>query len=146
MPLLSLREAADAVGVSKSTLFRAIRAGRLSATRDDDGQFQVDPAELHRVYDPASKERNAAERVEARGMAQDATEADTLLRIRNAELEAQISALKQILENEKERAAELKSERDSWKQQAERLALAPPAPVTVTVPESRGFWPFRRRA
>ncbi|MCA9473897.1 MAG: hypothetical protein KC594_17675, partial [Nitrospira sp.] len=31
---------------------RAIKKGRLSATRDDGGAYQIDAAELHRVYPP----------------------------------------------------------------------------------------------
>jgi predicted site-specific integrase-resolvase len=46
----TLGTAAHAVGVSKSTLRRAIQTGRLSATRRDDGSYEIDPAELARVF------------------------------------------------------------------------------------------------
>jgi hypothetical protein len=36
------------------------------------------------------------------------------LRIRNAQLDAQIKALREILETERARSAELKAERDRW--------------------------------
>src|SRR3954447_24895228 len=49
---LSLRSAAVQAGVSKTTIVRAIRAGRLSAPRNDDGGYAIDPAELFRVYPP----------------------------------------------------------------------------------------------
>ena len=49
----TLGQAAKATGKQKSTILDAIRAGRLSATRDDKKQWQIDPAELHRVYAPA---------------------------------------------------------------------------------------------
>ena len=48
--MLSLGEAARLAGTSKTTLSRAIKAGRLSATRKDDGGYQIDPAELSRVF------------------------------------------------------------------------------------------------
>ena len=54
MTSLSLREAAEQAGTSKSTIWRAIRAGRLSATRTDDGGFAIDPAELFRAFPPAT--------------------------------------------------------------------------------------------
>ena len=52
MAVFSLREAAEQAGTSKSTIWRAIRAGRLSATRTDDGGFAIDPAELFRAFPP----------------------------------------------------------------------------------------------
>jgi excisionase family DNA binding protein len=52
--MLSAKEAATAVGMSKNGIIRAIHSGRLSATRSEGGQFEIDPAELFRVYDPVS--------------------------------------------------------------------------------------------
>src|SRR3954468_18525589 len=46
----TLREAAREVGTSKSSLHRAIKAGRLSATRTETGELRIDPSELARVY------------------------------------------------------------------------------------------------
>jgi DNA-binding transcriptional ArsR family regulator len=48
----TLGSAAKATGLSKSTLSRAIKAGRISATRSDAGAYEIDPAELHRVFPP----------------------------------------------------------------------------------------------
>ena len=50
----TLGQAAKACGRSKMTLARAIKAGRISATRTETGTFAIDPAELHRVYPLAS--------------------------------------------------------------------------------------------
>jgi len=50
MQYLTLGEAEDEVGVAKSTISRAIKAGRLSAKRNEHGHYQIDPAELFRVY------------------------------------------------------------------------------------------------
>ena len=47
---LTLGQAARQTGKSKSTLTRAIKSGRLSATRSDDGSYLIDPAELFRVW------------------------------------------------------------------------------------------------
>ena len=46
----TLGQAAKATGKTKSTIQVAIKSGRLSASRDDVGRYQIDPAELHRVY------------------------------------------------------------------------------------------------
>ena len=48
--MLSLQQAAKAVGKSKPTLSRAIKGGRLSATRTATGAYEIDPAELARVF------------------------------------------------------------------------------------------------
>lgn len=47
---LSLSAAAKEVGRSKSTLSRAVKSGRLSATRCEDGNYRIDPSELYRVF------------------------------------------------------------------------------------------------
>lgn len=52
---LTLGEAARQVTVTKSTLHRAIHDGRLSANRDEQGHYQIDPAELFRVFDPVNQ-------------------------------------------------------------------------------------------
>ena len=49
-PIYTLATAAAAAGINRSTVFRAIKAGRISAQRDDNGQWQIDPAEFHRVF------------------------------------------------------------------------------------------------
>jgi hypothetical protein len=50
MPPFTLGQASKATGRSKAGILDAIRTGRLSATRDDKKQWQIDPAELDRVY------------------------------------------------------------------------------------------------
>jgi hypothetical protein len=139
--MLNLREAAEMAGTSKSSIFRAIKSGRLSATRTDTGEFRVDPAEIARVYPPKSSFsealRNAAlERNEV-------ADRDDL-KSRNAVLEGEVKALATEVRLLREMADSFRSERDKWQQQAERLALAPP-PASVA-PLQRGWWPFRRSA
>ena len=50
MPPLTLNQAAKEAGKSKQTILDAIRNGRLSAPKDEQGRYQIDPAELFRVY------------------------------------------------------------------------------------------------
>jgi hypothetical protein len=50
--MLSLGQAAKAAGVPKTTLSRAIKTGRLSASRTDTGAYAIDPAELARAFPP----------------------------------------------------------------------------------------------
>ena len=51
----TLAEAAVACGLDKSTVRRAVRAGRISGTKNDLGVWSVEPAELHRVFPPAPR-------------------------------------------------------------------------------------------
>ena len=46
----TLGQAAKATGISKPTLSRAIKSGKLSAQKQPDGSFLIDPSELYRVY------------------------------------------------------------------------------------------------
>jgi excisionase family DNA binding protein len=47
---ITLGEAARLTGLGKTTLARAIKSGRLSATRTDAGSYVIDPAVLSRVF------------------------------------------------------------------------------------------------
>jgi excisionase family DNA binding protein len=105
----SLAEAAKAVGVSKPTLFRAIKSGRLSATRRDDGSYDVDPAELHRAFPVVSDKREAT---------QDVKRNDA------AVLRAEIEGLRQQVALLKDERDDLREDRDRWREQATRLLPA----------------------
>src|SRR5215210_5764586 len=50
----SLKEAAEAVGMGKPGILKAIQKGKISAKKDVHGQWSIDPSELHRVYPPDS--------------------------------------------------------------------------------------------
>lgn len=50
MNKLSLREAAKLAGRGKTTIHTAIHDGRLTAERNESGGYEIDPAELHRVF------------------------------------------------------------------------------------------------
>jgi hypothetical protein len=48
--MLTLGQAAKETGLSKTAISRAIKSGRLSAKKNDQGEYEIDPAELFRVY------------------------------------------------------------------------------------------------
>ncbi len=128
MASLSLREAAEQAGTSKSTIWRAIRAGRLSATRTDDGGFAIDPAELFRAFPPQRpEERPTGQNATPSEAAPEgpATPATDELAVKLAVAEAEIAGLKALLAEVKANRDELRQDRDEWRGRAERL-LAPP--------------------
>jgi hypothetical protein len=65
MTKLTQGQAAKAAGVSRTTIWRAMKDGRLSYEKADDGSFQIDASELHRVFPQANIEGGTGERVRA---------------------------------------------------------------------------------
>lgn len=115
---LTLTQAAKEVGVSKSTLSRAIEKGRLSASKDDFGRFQIVPSELFRVFKPVARNNTITQQSE-----QNATHHEAF---KTAALEREVEHLKATLAMVQEREADLKNERDNWRDQAQRLSLPKP--------------------
>lgn len=136
----SLATAADAAKVTKPTVFRWIKSGKISATKADDGTYRIEPAELHRYLDSV-KETPAPETVQ-KVEAPAVTGNDTLPEM--IVLRSEVEKLKALLEAEKQRATEIREDRDRWADQAQRLAL--PRPETTRNDVPRGWWPFRRSA
>ena len=138
---MTLADAAKATKRTKQALAQAIHKGRLSATKDGQGVWRVDSAELFRAYPPEAKVEQ-----------QDPDNDLELLRTRLSTLEALHQADRELIE-------ELRRARDSWQAQAERLALtstagkpselpaialqAAPQPEGQDAgqkPRKRGFW------
>lgn len=132
----TLGDAAKATGKSKTTLHRAIKSGRISASKAEDGSYSIDPSELHRVFPAATA----------------GTPLGLLPKNDEERLSNTLSALRIQLEmhekeRERERAllqetiADLREDRDKWRQQATSLLTdqrsEPPNPI-----RRRRWWPF----
>jgi excisionase family DNA binding protein len=50
--MFTISEAARQAGITRAAIHKAIKAGRLSASKDDNGNYRIDAAELFRVYKP----------------------------------------------------------------------------------------------
>ena len=109
----TLGDAARATGKSKATISKAIKSGRVSARKDETGTFHIDPSELHRVYPPAvSSEHketpaNTPEKVDINGTIR--------------ELQARLEAAHERLSDKETVIADLREDRDRWRQQATAL-------------------------
>jgi excisionase family DNA binding protein len=121
MTTLTLGQAAKLTGLGKTTLTRAIRAGRLSATRNDTGGYTIDAAELARVYPFPAPASGHPEGPDATGVVAHHATA-------NATLEGEVAHLREMLAMMREQAADLREDRDRWRDQASRLALPAPRP------------------
>jgi hypothetical protein len=124
---IGLSEAASATGVNRSTIYRAWKAGRMSATRTDTGQIEVEPAELFRVFPPIAAQ--GAQISATHHDAQPAIADDNTLRANALEVEVKLS--REMLDT-------MREDRDAWKEQAAKVtaALPPPAPIS----ERRSWW------
>jgi hypothetical protein len=142
----TLTQAAKATGKSRSTVLRAIRAGRVSAIRDEaTGGWMIEPSELHRLYEPVAAEGG-------RGPNHDMP--------RNSDVEAEVREVRARLEatearliDKDEVIADLRQQRDYAQQQLasaqERIAALltdqrPAAPNPPPVPAKRRWWQWRR--
>jgi excisionase family DNA binding protein len=108
MAKLSLRQAAQQVGVSKSTILRAVQKGRLSAARTDDGGYAIDPSELQRFYGDRAAQQSSTD-----AMGQDAPGDAT------PALRAEIDGLKAMLDMMRDQVDDVRGQRDGWQKQAE---------------------------
>jgi hypothetical protein len=50
--MYTIATAAAAVGRNKNAILRAIEAGKIPVSQDANGDMQIDPADLHRIYPP----------------------------------------------------------------------------------------------
>ena len=99
----NLVSAAAATGVNRSTILRAIKAGRISAQRDETNGWQIDPAELHRVFPP---------------LPSGATTATQL----GATTDALVAELRAVI-------ADLRRDRDAWREAFENAQRLLPRPT-----------------
>lgn len=104
-------QAAKAVGVATSTITNALKSGKISGDKDENGAWRIDPAELHRVYPPIASKESESPSIEHGAIPEKGVE--------NRGLERLVATLQ-------EQIADLRGDRDHWRQQAERLSLLLP--------------------
>ena len=102
--MITLAQAAAMTGMARSSILRAIKRGALSGTRQDDGTWLVDPAELARAFP-----------VNAQAPLQGAHR-DPVAAVKLEAAQQRIADLERAL-------SDMRAERDDWKTQAQRLAL-----------------------
>jgi len=120
----TLGQAAIAVGKSKATISKAIKSGRISADKQDNGSYKIDPSELHRVYPPTPSLTVEDKPLE--------TPSSTGLTVREIiELQVKLKASEQRQDDLKQRIGELEDDREHWRTQATRL---------LTNADNRSFW------
>ena len=130
----TLGTAAIATGKSKTTIHRAIKSGKLSAFRCEDGTFEIDPSELHRVFDPVTGNTNLEQTVTANETA--------LLELENDFLKQQLNREREL---NRDLSALLVSEGEERRTLMALLTHQTDTPSTVTKANSLFSKIFKKR-
>jgi hypothetical protein len=148
MALLPLRQAADTAGVSRQTLYRYVKDGRISATVGPDGQKQVDTSELMRVWPelrtPAAPV--AAETVTGDSLRQPVTASVT--EVETVRLQAELAAAQALLDLTRTELAATRDREnkllDVVQSQTRLLEYRPPAAPPAPAPPAgtASPWPW----
>jgi hypothetical protein len=101
----SLVTAGAATGVNRTTILRAIKAGKISAERDAQGAWTIQPAELHRVFPPLPQASTPTGPVQTHTLDAEIV----LLRTLVEEMRATVADLRR-------REDDLKADRDHWRE------------------------------
>jgi hypothetical protein len=124
----TLTTAARAVGLNRTTILRAIKSGKISGTKDEHGEWHIEPCELHRVYPPV-----AHTEVRSNATPQCATSDDVEMRIRATLAEARLADLKATLDD-------MREQRDHWQTMAQRLAITDQRPPLLPSASGPSWW------
>lgn len=108
---LTMGQAAKEAGVSKATLSRAIKSGKVSATPSGNGGWEIDPAELFRVFPP--KPVNGSDNASVKPSTTPAATDETPI------LKAEIAGLRAQLDLMREKAEYAEEQASAWQRQAE---------------------------
>lgn len=147
--LLSVKQAAEATGKSKPTILRAIQSHRISAAKDElSGAWMIDPAELHRVYPPASTQQVRTEPMTQDAAANEAASLRHELALLTAErerervqLQARIDDLSRRLDAEGEERRRLTAIlTDQRAAITTSGAVLTPPPPAAPAPKARRWW------
>ena len=138
MQPLTLNQAAKVAHKSKAAILEAIRSGRLSAKRNELGQWEIDPAELFRVY-PQNQSKTGTEN---RDQPPEENHPTPILLEKIASFEERLRATEAERERERRQLEsqldDLKTDRDHWRQQATMLLTHQPEPKAQ--PTAAPFW------
>lgn len=145
----TLGEAAKAVGFSKPTLSRAIKNGKMSAYRLDDGSYKIQPAELERWKDSNGHRNGSKKRI---ATLEDTPVSPTEIRD-SSSLQIEVATLREQLRSAEtargfleERVSDLHDRAERAEAKEDRLLALisdfrsrEPVPALSPAPR-RGFW------
>ena len=127
----TLGQAAKVVGMSKTSILRSIKAGRISAGRDEFGQWAIEPCELHRVYPALTEDTvtgNGPGERAVTGGEMAAAQANT----RAILAEARLSDFKSMLDDICVQRDRWQQQRNGWRHSRSRISARSPRPRSFT--------------
>lgn len=151
----SVSRAARETGLSKSTISRAIKSGRVSAAKQDDGSYLIEPAELFRVYprnvaQPPSDARHDAVRNTPEEASATPSKDLEILKLKLAMTEEMLAQERENSRRQQETVQDLRKRLDAATDRV--LALAQPTQRSAdashdaprTPPKQRSWWSWKR--
>lgn len=144
-------QAAKAVGKNIATITRAIKAGKISASKDDDGAWRIDPAELHRVFPIAPQDlRGPKMQKDAIPTQEAVASTDNALLQEVAILHERVRSQEVLLSDRADQISDLRSRLDKEGEERRRLAAiltdqnaAKPGADRRADVARRRWWPFK---
>ena len=132
----SLTQAAQATGLTRQGVLAAIKRGTISGSKNTHGQWEIDAAELHRVYPLATVNSNANTLVDS-SVAPDNTLSTQAINT----LQQRLAVTEALLQEARGQVDELKADREAWKDQAhEWMMMTKALPPEGDLRKKRGFW------
>lgn len=131
MANVSIREAVKIYQVSRPTLTKALKNGKISGIQDTKGQWQIDPAELARVYRPRMDNTEKGGKGEPDNFTN-----------KNTNLPGEVDTLKTQLAEAEQRAAVAEALAEERGKHIEDLRRMLPAPQEAQRPSWR--WPWSK--
>ena len=119
--LLTAGQASKEANVSKTTISKALKSGRLSYVEKTSNGYKIDPAELFRVFPKLSSLQLPVNTSEPQ---------DNHVKI--AKLEAEQEALQKEINDLRHSLNRAEENADQWREQAQRLA--------ITHQQKTSFW------
>lgn len=137
-------QAAEATGKNIATITRAIKSGKISANKDASGAWRIDASELHRIFPLRSQDLRKPQMQSDASLLQEQSKNQTAaLEQELATLRERAAAQSELLEERASQIADLKEDRDRWRQQAANLLVdLQLTPIQPPKRRNRRFWPF----
>ena len=129
MEKLSIREAVKHFDVSRPTLQKALKSGKVSGAQDGQGTWTIDPSEMARVYQPRRSNFGKIDHQKQEKLANE-----------NTPSYGQIEVLKEQLADAEKRVAVAEALAEERGKHIEDLRRMLPAPQGT--PPRRRWWPW----
>ena len=111
----TLGEAAKAAGVSKTSVRRAMDSGKISAVKDDFGRWQIEPAELHRIYPPKTGTDTGTDT----GNSQKEPNSNSS----NSALQVEVKLLREMIDDLKKERGKWEEQSNKWEEQSNKVLI-----------------------